>query len=93
MRPLPRAALFVAAPTVAAAAVVPAAPGFAVECPADAYGHEAATWVNTPPVCPAGSKVILIADPCPAAYMNEAANSWILMGEAQGSLDPYGACS
>ena len=41
--------------------------------------------------CP-GQMVIAIADPCPAAYMNEAANSWILYGIRPGPIDPYGSC-
>ena len=36
--------------------------------------------------------VIAIAVPCPAAYMNEAANSWILYGMRPGPIDPYGSC-
>ena len=35
----------------------------------------------------------MIADPCPAAYMNEASNSWLLTGQADVPLDPYGDCS
>ena len=37
-------------------------------------------------------RVITIADPCPAAYMNEAANSWVLLGLSDDPIDPYGAC-
>lgn len=69
-----------------------AAPGFRVDCPAGALGHEAMTCVDLAGLCP-GQRIIEIADPCPAAYMNEAHNSWILTGLATGRLDPYGACS
>jgi hypothetical protein len=34
----------------------------------------------------------VIADPCPAAYMNEASNSWDLVGASDAPLDPYGYC-
>ena len=54
-------------------------------------GREAMTCKNEPGMCP-GQLVIAIADPCPAAYMNEASNSWVLMGASAASLDPYGAC-
>jgi hypothetical protein len=37
-------------------------------------------------------RIIVIADPCPNAYMNEASNSWSLMGESDAPLDPYGPC-
>jgi len=70
-----------------------AAPGFWLVCPADARGHQAMT------ACQSGSslcsllRIIVIADPCPAAYMNEASNSWVLMGASDAPLDPYGACT
>jgi hypothetical protein len=54
-------------------------------------GREAMTCKNEPGICP-DQLVIAIADPCPAAYMNEASNSWVLMGASAASLDPYGAC-
>jgi hypothetical protein len=66
-------------------------PGFTVVCPGNALGRQGMTCKDEPGVCP-GALVIAIADPCPAAYMNEAANSWVLMGAAPGPLDPYGAC-
>jgi len=47
--------------------------------------------VNVAGVCP-GAKVIAIADPCPAAYMNEASNSWVITGASNAALDPYGYC-
>ena len=66
-------------------------PAFTLDCPGNAYGHEAMTCINTAGFC-SGSMVIAIADPCPAAYMNEAANSWILYGIRPGPIDPYGSC-
>lgn len=68
------------------------APGFRFECPGYALGHQAMTCVDAAGVCP-GERLIVIADPCPAAYMNEAHNSWILTGLAAGRLDPYGSCA
>jgi hypothetical protein len=67
------------------------APGFTFECPGNALGHEAMTCINQAGVCD-NERLIAIADPCPAAYMNEASNSWVLTGAAGGPLDPYGAC-
>jgi len=49
------------------------------------------TCVNSPGVCP-GQKEIIIAVACPASWMNEASNSWVLTGMAQGPIDPYGHC-
>lgn len=66
-------------------------PGFSVECPGNALGHEAMSCLNEPGVCPNGA-IIAIADPCPAAYMNEASNSWVLEGQSSAPLDPYGEC-
>ena len=69
-------------------------PGFTFECPGYADGNEAMTCVNHAPEC-AGEHLIAIADPCPAAYMNEAynSNSW---SDAEGTftrpIDPYGEC-
>ena len=67
-----------------------AAPGFTFECPGYAMGNQAMTCVNHAPQC-AGQRIIAIAVPCPAAYMNEAHNSWVLIGQATG-IDPYGYC-
>jgi hypothetical protein len=39
----------------------------------------------------ASQRMIIIADPCPAAYMNEAENSWIVIGD-RGAIDPFGSC-
>lgn len=67
------------------------APGFHFECPGYALGHQAMTCVNVAGVCP-GAKLIVISVVCPASYMNEAHNSWIMAGLASGSIDPYGYC-
>jgi hypothetical protein len=45
------------------------------------------TCSYTAPECP-DSSVIAIADPCPAAYMNEAVNS----NSGGEQIDPYGDC-
>ncbi len=72
-----------------------AEPHFIIECPAAAYNSsggpaQAMTCVSHPPQCPANTGVIAISDPCPTAYMNEAANSWIALGLRPGAMDPYG---
>jgi hypothetical protein len=70
-----------------------AAPGFWLVCPGDARGHQAMT------VCESGTspcsvmRIIVIADACPAAYMNEASNSWSLLGVSDAPVDPYGSCA
>jgi hypothetical protein len=66
------------------------APGYRFVCPGYAYGHQAMTCNNTS-LCP-GERLIVIAEPCPAAYENEAHNSWILAGLASGVIDPFGYC-
>ena len=71
---------------------VHSAPGFVFECPGNALGHQAMTCENVAGVCP-GAKIIAIADPCAAAYMNEANNSWVISGLRKGTIDPYGYCS
>jgi hypothetical protein len=68
-----------------------AAPGFHFECPGYALGHQAMTCINVAGVCP-GSHLIVISDPCQAAYMNEASNSWVLEGLRRAPIDPYGYC-
>lgn len=68
-----------------------AAPGFTFECPGNAMGRQAMTCAYVANVCP-DSQVIAIADPCPAAYMNEAYNSRVAEGLATGPFDPYGYC-
>jgi hypothetical protein len=58
-------------------------------CPGYAQGHQATTCIGADP-CSPGQRLIIIADPCPAAYMNEASNSWaVLVG---GVIDPFGSC-
>lgn len=70
-----------------------AAPGFAFQCPGNADGHQAETTCSaTAAPCDTGH-VIVMADPCPPAYMNEAANSWVLIGVSTAPLDPYGSCA
>jgi len=69
-----------------------AAPGFSFECPGYAEGHQAMTaCVSQSSPCGV-QRLIVIADPCPNAYMNEASNSWVLIGASDGPLDPYGSC-
>ncbi len=68
-----------------------AAPGFRIECPGYALGHQAMTCINEPGVCP-NAKLIVIAVVCPASYMNEASNSWVLAGLRSAPIDPYGYC-
>ncbi len=82
-----------------------AAPGFALDCPGYAEGHEAMTCVHDTPAypdaCPNGP-TIDISDACPQAYMNESANSWNLTGQlsteqqkfgvSYAEIDPFGAC-
>jgi hypothetical protein len=69
-----------------------AAPGFAFECPGNAGGHEAETMCITGTTPCSTLRLIVIADPCPAAYMNEASNSWTLLGASDAPIDPYGSC-
>jgi hypothetical protein len=76
-----------------------AAPGFQSICPGDADGAQALTCFGHAPCAP-GQRMIVIADPCPAAYMNEAHNSWVLLHNAVGTpipggnstIDPFGYC-
>jgi hypothetical protein len=68
-----------------------AAPGFSLMCPGDADGHDAMTCVVEQGSCP-GAAVVVIADACPQAYMNEASNSWVLIGRSDSPIDPYGRC-
>lgn len=68
-----------------------AAPGFTFECPGYALGHQAMTCINVAGACP-GQKLIAINVVCPASYMNEASNSWVLTGLAVRPIDPYGSC-
>jgi hypothetical protein len=74
-------------------------PKFQLVCPGDAQGHQAVTCISEAPCAP-GQWMIGIADPCPAAYMNEAHNSWVLDHDETGAsipdgstaIDPYGYC-
>jgi hypothetical protein len=69
------------------------APGFSVACPAYSGGHQATTWcVTTTSPCNV-ERLITIAEPCPDAYMNEASNSWVMMGASDTPIDPYGQCT
>lgn len=68
------------------------APGFTFQCPGYALGHQAMTCVNVAGVCP-GLKEIVIARACPASWMNEASNSWVLTGQSNRMIDPYGYCT
>ena len=68
-----------------------AAKSFTLECPGYAEGQEAMTCMNQAGVCP-GTSVIAIADPCPQAYMNEASNSYVILGLADTPIDPFGPC-
>ena len=70
-----------------------AAPGFTFECPGNAGGHEAATTCVSGASACSIERLIVIADPCPKAYMNEASNSWTLIGASDAPIDPYGYCS
>jgi hypothetical protein len=67
---------------------VHANPPYRLVCPGYAEGHQAMTCAEVP-LCP-GLREIVIAVPCPAAYMNEAWNSWHI---TTGPFDPYGFCS
>jgi hypothetical protein len=82
-----------------------AAPGFALDCPGYAEGHEAMTCLHGTPQYPdacLNGPEIAISDACPQAYMNESANSWLLTGQSgteqakfgvsYGEIDPFGAC-
>lgn len=64
-------------------------PQFQLVCPGYAMGHQAMTCYYLQGTCP-NSAEIVIADPCPAAYENEAWNSWHM---GTGPYDPYGWCS
>jgi hypothetical protein len=69
-----------------------AAPDFILQCPGYAQGHEATTMcISGLKLCNLG-RFIVIADPCAAAYMNEASNSWVLLQLSDAVIDPYGQC-
>ena len=66
------------------------APGFVDSCgDGSALGHYGHTCFNVAGMCPDGAKFIHIACPAPFVYMNEAHNSWTLIGQASG-FDIYG---
>lgn len=69
-----------------------AAPGFVASCPHPDGTYQATTTCVNAPHCLPGTAFIWIADPCPAAYMNEASNSWVLVGQSSAPVDPYGYC-
>ena len=82
-----------------------AAPGFTLDCPGYAEGHEAMTCIHGTPEYPdacLNGPTIALSDPCPQAYMNESANSWSLTGQlsveqakfgvSYANIDPFGAC-
>ena len=65
------------------------APGYTDECgDGTAFGHLGVTCVNQPGMCE-GERLIHIACPAPFVFMNEAHNSWVLIGQRAG-IDPYG---
>jgi len=65
------------------------APGFTDSCAdGSAFGHLGVTCVNQPGMCE-GQRYVHIACPAPFVYMNEAHNSWTLIGARTG-IDPYG---
>lgn len=66
------------------------APGFADSCSdGSALGHYGYTCANVAGRCPDGTRFIRIACPAPFVYMNEAHNSWTLIGAGSG-IDTYG---
>lgn len=74
-------------------------PKFQLVCPGFADGHQAVTCISESPCAP-GQWMVGIVVPCPAAYMNEAHNSWVLDHDETGAaipdgstaIDPYGYC-
>ena len=65
------------------------APGFVATCgPGTAFGHYGVACWNSV-YCPGGQKIVRIACPLPFVYMNEAHNSWTLVGMGSG-IDPHG---
>ena len=65
------------------------APGFSDVCAAGtARGHLGFTCVNQAGMCE-GLRIIRIACPAPFVFMNEAHNSWVLIGARTG-IDPFG---
>ncbi len=65
------------------------APGFVDTCaPGSALGHYGYTCATVPGRCD-GVRIIHIACPAPFVFMNEAHNSWTVIGQGAG-IDPYG---
>jgi hypothetical protein len=65
------------------------APGFVDTCaPGSALGHYGYTCATVPGRCD-GVRIIHIACPAPFVFMNEAHNSWAVIGQGSG-IDPYG---
>jgi hypothetical protein len=66
-----------------------AAPGYVTTCaPGSALGHYGSTCANVPGRCD-DVRIIHVACPAPFVYMNEAHNSWVVLGQGSG-IDPYG---
>lgn len=63
-------------------------PAYSLVCPGFAQGHQAMTCNELAGIC-SGFNEIVIAIPCPAAYENEAWNSWHIV---LGPFDPFGSC-
>jgi hypothetical protein len=92
--PLPPRGQATASGCVAALAYLTAyaAPGFIIACPGYSQGHQATTMCITGRQrCDLG-RFVTIADACPAAYMNEASNSYVVLGLSNAPIDPYGDC-
>ena len=65
------------------------APGFVDTCaPGSALGHYGYTCATVPGRCD-GVRIIHVACPAPFVFMNEAHNSWTVIGQGSG-IDPYG---
>jgi hypothetical protein len=69
-----------------------AAAGFVVQCPGNAQGHQATTTCISGASRCSMERLIIIEDPCAAAYMNEASNSFVVLGLSSAPIDPYGYC-
>ncbi len=65
------------------------APGFVDTCAdGSALGHYGFSCADVPGMCP-GVRIVRIACPAPFVYMNEAHNSWVVIGQGSG-IDPFG---
>ena len=65
------------------------APGFVDTCAdGSALGHYGFSCADVPGMCP-GVRIVHIACPAPFVYMNEAHNSWVVIGQGSG-IDPFG---